>query len=221
MGIMPDWMIRELCVDTNGNPLPNAMITPYEEGIKRPGKISYGVSSYGYDVRIGNQFYIFSDTNCGIVDPKSFDPKNCVHKICGDDERLVVPPHSFVLGESVETFNIPRDVLVVCLGKSTYARCAAVVNVTPLEPEWKGKVTIEISNTAPVPLVIYPNEGIMQVLFLKTAGHYHMVIEELLWGKHDIHNKLGRNKGACEISYADKAGKYQNQTAVTMPTVDK
>ncbi len=165
------------------------MIEPFSENQVREGVISYGVSSYGYDMRIANEFKIFTNINNTIVDPKNFDPKSFVD-FKGD--VCIIPPNSFALGYSVEYFRIPRDVIVICLGKSTYARCGIVVNVTPLEPEWEGHVTIEISNTTPLPARIYANEGIAQLLFL--GG------EEL-----------------CEISYADKAGKYQAQRGVTLP----
>ncbi|HAM51362.1 MAG TPA: dCTP deaminase [Nitrospiraceae bacterium] len=165
------------------------MITPFSEGQVREGVISYGVSSYGYDMRIADEFKIFTNINTTIVDPKNFDPKSFVD-FKGD--ICITPPNSFALGRSVEYFAIPRDILVICLGKSTYARCGIVVNVTPLEPEWEGHVTIEISNTTPLPAKIYAGEGIAQLLFL---------------GGSEI----------CEISYKDKAGKYQAQRGITLP----
>jgi len=165
------------------------MITPFQESQVREGVISYGVSSYGFDMRIADEFKIFTNINTTIVDPKGFDPKSFVDF---RGEVCIVPPNSFALGRSVEYFRIPRDILVICLGKSTYARCGIVVNVTPLEPEWEGHVTIEISNTTPLPAKIYANEGIAQLLFL---------------GGSDI----------CETSYADKAGKYQAQKGITLP----
>lgn len=165
------------------------MIEPFSENQVREGVISFGVSSYGYDMRIADEFKIFTNINNTIVDPKNFDPRSFVD-FKGD--VCIIPPNSFALGYSVEYFRIPRDVLVICLGKSTYARCGIVVNVTPLEPEWEGHVTIEISNTTPLPAKIYANEGIAQLLFLGS--------EEL-----------------CEVSYADKAGKYQAQRGITLP----
>lgn len=165
------------------------MIAPFSENQVREGVISFGVSSYGYDMRIADEFKIFTNINNTIVDPKKFDPRSFVDF---KGEVCIIPPNSFALGYSVEYFRIPRDVLVICLGKSTYARCGIVVNVTPLEPEWEGHVTIEISNTTPLPAKIYANEGIAQLLFLKG--------EEL-----------------CEVSYADKAGKYQAQRGITLP----
>lgn len=165
------------------------MIEPFDSKQVRKGVISYGVSSYGYDMRIGNEFKIFTNINNTVVDPKKFDPKSFVDykgSVC------IIPPNSFALASSVEYFRIPRDVLVICLGKSTYARCGIVVNVTPLEPEWEGHVTIEISNTTPLPAKIYANEGIAQLIFLQAS--------EL-----------------CEISYKDKAGKYQAQKGITLP----
>jgi len=163
------------------------MIEPFNKDQVREGVISYGVGSYGYDMRIADEFKIFTNINNAIVDPKSFDINSLVD-FKGD--VCIVPPNSFVLGRSVEYFRIPRDVLVICLGKSTYARCGIVVNVTPLEPEWEGYVTIEISNTTPLPAKIYANEGIAQLLFMQGSE-------------------------VCEISYADKAGKYQAQKGIT------
>ncbi|MGD0887430.1 MAG: dCTP deaminase [Thermodesulfovibrionales bacterium] len=165
------------------------MISPFNEGQVREGVISYGVGSYGYDMRIADEFKIFTNINSTIVDPKSFDPKSFVD-FKGD--VCIIPPNSFALGRSVEYFRIPREVLVICLGKSTYARCGIVVNVTPLEPEWEGHVTIEISNTTPLPAKIYAGEGIAQLLFL---------------GGSEI----------CETSYKDKLGKYQAQKGITLP----
>ncbi|MEO0963651.1 MAG: dCTP deaminase [Planctomycetota bacterium] len=176
-------------------------VAPFAEAQKRPGKISYGVSSYGYDVRVGTLFKIFTnaptDGGASIVDPKNFDDRNFVTvdtDYTGKD-HVIIPPNSFALCETVETFDIPRDILVVCVGKSTYARCGIIVNVTPLEPEWRGKVTIEISNTTPLPAKIYANEGIAQMIFFKADT-------------------------VCETSYADKAGKYQDQTGLVLPKVD-
>lgn len=165
------------------------MIEPFNENQVREGVISYGVGSYGFDMRIADEFKIFTNINNTIVDPKNFDPKSFV-EFRGD--TCIIPPNSFVLGYSVEYFKIPREVLVICLGKSTYARCGLVVNVTPLEPEWEGHVTIEVSNTTPLPARIYANEGIAQLIFL---------------GGSEL----------CQISYADKAGKYQAQKGITLP----
>ena len=165
------------------------MIEPFHEDQVGGGVISFGVSSYGYDMRIADEFKIFTNINNTIVDPKNFDPRSFVNY---SGETCIIPPNSFVLGRSVEYFRIPRDVLVICLGKSTYARCGIVVNVTPLEPEWEGHVTIEISNTTPLPARIYANEGIAQLIFL---------------GSSEI----------CATSYADKSGKYQAQKGITLP----
>lgn len=169
------------------------MIEPFEAGQVRTangGKIiSYGTSSYGYDVRCANEFKIFTNINSTIVDPKDFDSKNFVDVTA---DVCIIPPNSFALAHTVEYFRIPRDVLVICLGKSTYARCGLIVNVTPLEPEWEGQVTIEISNTTPLPAKVYANEGICQFLFLK-------------------------GEGAPEVSYADRAGKYMGQRGVSLP----
>ena len=164
------------------------MIEPFNKEQVREGVISYGISSYGYDMRIADEFKIFTNINNTIVDPKGFDIKSFID-FKGD--VCIVPPNSFVLGRSVEYFRIPREVLVICLGKSTYARCGIVVNVTPLEPEWEGYVTIEISNTSPLPAKIYANEGIAQLLFIEGSE-------------------------VCEKSYADKAGKYQAQKGITL-----
>ncbi len=165
------------------------MIEPFADRQVREGVISYGVSSYGYDMRIADEFKIFTNVNNTIVDPKNFSEKNYVD-FKGD--ICIIPPNSFVLAKSVEYFRIPRNILTVCLGKSTYARCGLIVNVTPFEPEWEGYVTIEISNSTPIPAKIYANEGIAQVLFFESD-------EE------------------CLVSYADKKGKYQKQMGLTPP----
>ena len=167
------------------------MIQPYEGKQVRAGVISYGVSSYGYDIRISDEFKIFTNINSTIVDPKAFDPKSFVDfkgAIC------VIPPNSFAIGKSVEYFKIPRNVMTICMGKSTYARCGIITNVTPFEPEWEGFVTLEVSNTTPLPARIYANEGIAQVIFFEADE-------------------------ACEISYADKKGKYQAQIGITLPKI--
>lgn len=181
--VMNDRWIKEMA--------QKGMIEPFSAEQVRKGVISYGISSYGYDMRIADEFKIFTNINATVVDPKNFDPKSLVD-FKGD--VCIIPPNSFVLGYSVEYFRIPRDVIVICLGKSTYARCGLVVNVTPLEPEWEGHVTIEISNTTPLPAKIYANEGIAQLIFLKGIE-------------------------PCEISYADKTGKYQSQKGITLPKV--
>jgi len=165
------------------------MIEPFVESQVRDRVISYGVSSYGYDIRVADEFMIFTNVHSAIVDPKNFDPKS-MFEFKG--EVCVIPPNSFALARTVEYFRIPRSVLTVCLGKSTYARCGLIVNVTPFEPEWNGYVTLEISNTTPLPAKIYANEGIAQVLFFEAD-------EE------------------CEVSYADKKGKYQNQQSIVLP----
>jgi dCTP deaminase len=169
----------------------DVVIRPFAEGAVRPGVISYGVSSYGYDVRVGDKYKVFTNVHSAIVDPKNFSSKSFVD-IQGD--HCIIPPNSFALAETVEYFEIPRDVLAICVGKSTYARCGIIVNVTPLEPEWRGKVTIEISNTTPLPAKIYSNEGIAQIIFL-------------------------RAERTCSVSYADKSGKYQDQEGLTLPKV--
>ena len=165
------------------------MIEPFVDDQVRQGVISYGVSSYGYDVRVGDEFKVFTNVYNTVVDPKNFDPKSFVD-IKADE--CVIPPNSFALASTIEYFRIPRDVLTICLGKSTYARCGIIVNVTPFEPEWEGHVTIEISNTTPLPAKIYANEGIAQVLFFQSDE-------------------------PCAKSYKDKKGKYQAQRGVTLP----
>ena len=169
--------------------LEHGMIEPFEDRQVRQGVVSYGLSSYGYDIRVADEYKVFTNLFNTVVDPKNFDPKSFVD-IKGD--MCIVPPNSFALARTIEYFRIPRDVLTVCLGKSTYARCGIIVNVTPFEPEWEGHVTIEISNTTPLPAKIYSNEGIAQVLFFESDED-------------------------CEVSYKDKAGKYQNQQGLTLP----
>ena len=169
--------------------LEHRMIEPFEDRQVRDGVVSYGLSSYGYDIRVADEFKVFTNINSTVVDPKNFDARSFVDirtDIC------IVPPNSFVLARTVEYFRIPRDVLTICVGKSTYARCGLIVNVTPFEPEWEGFVTLEISNTTPLPARIYANEGIAQVLFFQSDE-------------------------TCEVSYADKKGKYQKQQGLTLP----
>jgi len=167
----------------------SGMIEPFVEHQKREGCISYGLSSYGYDARVADEFKIFTNVDNALVDPKNFSDDSFVDR---KTDICVIPPNSFVLARTVEYFRIPRDVLVICLGKSTYARCGMIVNVTPLEPEWEGHVTLEISNTTPLPARVYANEGICQFLFL-------------------------RGESAPEVSYADRKGKYMGQQGVTLP----
>lgn len=182
MGLKPDHWIRKMAIERN-------MIEPFVDKQVRNGVISYGVSSYGYDIRVADEFMIFTNVHSAIVDPKNFDPKS-MFEFKGD--VCIIPPNSFALSRTVEYFRIPRSVLTICLGKSTYARCGLIVNVTPFEPEWEGYVTLEISNTTPLPAKIYANEGLAQVLFFEAD-------EE------------------CEISYADKKGKYQKQQTIVLP----
>ncbi|MGW8225921.1 MAG: dCTP deaminase [Anaerolineales bacterium] len=182
MGLKPDHWIRRMAKETG-------MIEPFADNQVRDGVISYGVSSYGYDIRVADEFKIFTNVYSAVVDPKHFD-RNSMVDFKG--EICVIPPNSFALARTVEYFRIPRDVLTICLGKSTYARCGIIVNVTPFEPEWEGYVTLEISNTTPLPARIYAQEGIAQVLFFQAD-------EE------------------CEVSYADKKGKYQKQEAIVLP----
>ena len=182
MSVMSDRWIRRMATE-------HAMIEPFVETQKRDGVISFGLSSYGYDARVADEFKVFTNVDSAIVDPKSFNPSSFVDRtgpVC------IIPPNSFALARTVEYFRIPRDVLVICLGKSTYARCGIIVNVTPLEPEWAGQVTIEISNTTPLPAKIYAHEGICQFLFI-------------------------HGNEPCETSYADKRGKYQGQRGVSLP----
>jgi dCTP deaminase len=182
MAILSDKWIREQA-QTHG------MIEPFVEAQRRDGAISYGLSSYGYDARVAPEFKIFTNVHSTVVDPKAFDPKSFVDI---ETECCIIPPNSFALARTVEYFRVPRDVLVICLGKSTYARCGIIVNVTPLEPGWEGHVTLEFSNTTPLPAKIYANEGACQFLFLQ-------------------------GNEPCETSYADRAGKYMGQRGVTLP----
>jgi dCTP deaminase len=182
MGLKPDHWIRKMALEHH-------MIEPFADNQVRDGVISYGVSSYGYDIRVADEFKIFTNIYSATVDPKHFDPRSMVDY---KGDMCIIPPNSFALGRTVEYFRIPRGVLTICLGKSTYARCGIIVNVTPFEPEWEGYVTLEISNTAPLPAVIYANEGIAQVLFFEADE-------------------------VCETSYADKKGKYQAQQSIILP----
>jgi dCTP deaminase len=184
MSIKSDQWIRRMARE-------HGMIEPFVDGQVREGAISYGVSSYGYDMRVAPEFRIFTNVLSVIVDPKHFDARSFVEF---DGDVCIVPPNSFALARSVEYFRIPRNVLTICLGKSTYARCGIITNVTPFEPEWEGFVTLEISNTTPLPAKIYANEGICQVLFFEAD-----------------------DDDVCQTSYADKKGKYQKQTGVTLP----
>jgi dCTP deaminase len=169
--------------------LEHGMIEPFEDRQVRDGVVSYGLSSYGYDIRVADEFKVFTNINSTVVDPKNFDARSFVDM---KTDVCIIPPNSFALARTLEYFRIPRDVLTVCVGKSTYARCGLIVNVTPFEPEWEGYVTLEISNTTPLPARVYANEGIAQVLFFQSDE-------------------------ACEISYADKKGKYQKQQGLTLP----
>ncbi|HME31535.1 MAG TPA: dCTP deaminase [Terriglobales bacterium] len=182
MSIKSDRWIRKMATEHD-------MINPFSEKQVREGVISYGLSSYGYDLRVADEFRIFTNVNSTVVDPKKFDERSLV-KV--DAEVCIVPPNSFALARSVEYFKIPRDVLTICVGKSTYARCGIIVNVTPFEPEWEGFVTLEISNTTPLPARIYANEGLCQILFFQSDEQ-------------------------CETSYKDKKGKYQGQKGIVLP----
>jgi dCTP deaminase len=184
MGVQPDTWIRQMALE-------HKMIDPFVDGQVRENVISYGLSSYGYDIRVTDEFKIFTNVHSAIVDPKHFNPDSFVDfkgNVC------VIPPNSFVLARTVEYFRIPRNILTICVGKSTYARCGLIVNVTPFEPEWEGYVTLEISNTTPLPARVYAYEGIAQVIFLAAE---------------DI----------CSVSYADRNGKYQKQQGIAMPRI--
>jgi dCTP deaminase len=184
MAIKADRWIKRMALE-------HGMIEPFVESQVRAGVVSFGLSSYGYDIRVADEFKVFTNINSTVIDPKNFDPRSFVDVKA---DVCIVPPNSFALARTIEYFRIPRDVLTVCLGKSTYARCGIIVNVTPFEPEWEGHVTLEISNTTPLPAKIYANEGIAQVLFFQ-------------------------GDEPCETSYADKKGKYLKQRGVTLPRV--
>jgi dCTP deaminase len=184
MAVKNDRWIRRMALEHD-------MINPFADRQIREGVISYGVSAYGYDLRVADEFKIFTNVNCTIVDPKNFDERSFVEfkgPVC------IIPPNSFALARSVEYFKIPRSVITLCVGKSTYARCGIIVNVTPLEPEWEGFVTLEISNTTPLPARVYSNEGLCQIVFFES--------DEL-----------------CEVSYKDKKGKYQSQQGIVLPKI--
>ncbi len=184
MGIKPDHWIRKMSLE-------KGMIEPFVDHQVRDGVISYGVSSYGYDIRVADEFKIFTNVFSAVVDPKEFNRTSMVDYV---GEICVIPPNSFALARSVEYFRIPRNILTLCVGKSTYARCGIITNVTPFEPEWEGYVTLEISNTTPLPARIYANEGIAQVVFFE-------------------------GDEVCEVSYADKKGKYQKQQSIVLPKI--
>jgi len=184
MAIKADSWIRRMAQE-------HKMIEPFVDGQVRDGVISYGLSSYGYDIRVSNEFKIFTNVHSAVVDPKHFNPQSFIDY---QGDICVIPPNSFVLAQTVEYFRIPRDVLTICVGKSTYARCGLIVNVTPFEPEWEGFVTLEISNTTPLPARIYAGEGIAQVLFFQSDE-------------------------VCSTSYADRKGKYQNQQSIMLPRI--
>lgn len=186
MALQSDRWIRQMAQD-------HGMIEPFIDGqvryVEGEKVISFGLSSYGYDLRVANEFKVFTNLYNSLVDPKNFSDSAFVHI---ESDTCIIPPNSFALARSVEYFRIPRNVLTICVGKSTYARCGIIVNVTPFEPEWEGYVTLEISNTTPLPAKIYANEGLAQVLFYEAAE-------------------------ACEVSYADRKGKYMGQTRITLP----
>ena len=184
MTVLSDKWIKEMAMNHN-------MISPFEDKQVRGNKISYGLSSFGYDARVSNEFKIFTNVNSEIIDPKNFKQNNFISK---NGEECIIPPNSFMLSSTVEYFKIPNNIMVICLGKSTYARCGIIVNVTPLEPSWEGYVTLEFSNTTPLPAKIYANEGVAQFIFLK-----------------------GNEKP--DITYADRKGKYMKQSGVTLPKI--
>lgn len=209
MGVLPDWMIRD-----------TGAIMPCEEGVKRVGRISYGLSSYGYDIRAGYKFKVFSNVWSSVIDPKNFDPKALVEVDATERGYVLVPPNSFALAESVETIHVPRSTLAIIIGKSTYARCGLVLNCTPLEPEWRGKITLELSNTTPLPMKVYANEGIGQVLFFESAGIVRAILDTMCLKLAGMTNALLSRKRMCDVSYEDKKGKYQDQIGLTNPKVD-
>ncbi len=182
MGVKPDHWIRKMALEKK-------MIEPFVDSQVRNGVISYGVSSYGYDIRVADEYKIFTNVFSAVVDPKDFSPKSMIDV---KSDVCIIPPNSFALARTIEYFRIPREVITICLGKSTYARCGIIVNVTPFEPEWEGFVTLEISNTTPLPAKIYSNEGIAQVIFFEADE-------------------------VCGTSYADKKGKYQHQQSIELP----
>ena len=182
MTVLSDRWIKKMALEKE-------MIKPFVPEQKRENVISYGLSSFGYDARVSDEFKIFTDVDSAVVDPKNFNKESFVSR---KTNECVIPPNSFALASTVEYFKIPKDILTICLGKSTYARCGIIVNVTPFEPEWEGYVTLEFSNTTPLPAKIYANEGVAQVIFFEAN-------EE------------------CEVSYKDRSGKYQGQTGVTLP----
>lgn len=184
MGVKPDWWIRKMALEQK-------MIEPFEDRLVRKDVISYGLSSYGYDIRVSREFMIFENKGTTLMDPKAVDMQALVSF---EGDAAIIPPNSFALARTVEYFRIPRDVLTICVGKSTYARCGIIINVTPFEPEWEGTATLEISNTSPVPAKIYAEEGIAQVIFLSADG-------------------------VCEVSYGDRKGKYQGQKDITLSRV--
>ena len=184
MSILSDRWIRDKALN-------HGMIEPFVEAQRREGCISYGLSSYGYDARVADEFKIFTNVDSAVVDPKNFAANSFVDR---KTDVCIIPPNSFALARTVEYFRVPRDVLVICLGKSTYARCGIIVNVTPFEPEWEGYVTLEFSNTTPLPAKIYANEGVAQVIFFESDE-------------------------VCETSYRDRGGKYQGQKGVTLPKI--
>ena len=186
MSVLSDRWIKKMAVEKK-------MISPFVEKQNSDNCISYGLSSFGYDARVSNEFKIFTDVDSAIVDPKNFNKNSFVSRKI---DVCIIPPNSFVLASTVEYFKIPKDIMVICLGKSTYARCGIIVNVTPFEPEWEGHVTLEISNTTPLPAKIYSNEGLCQVLFFESDED-------------------------CLTSYKDKKGKYQQQQGITLPKVIK
>ena len=185
MGVMPDVWIEKMALE-------EGMIEPFELGQVSKGKISFGISSYGYDLRVADEYKIFTNVNNSLIDPKQVDPNSFVDF---KGSECIIPPNSFALARSVEYFRIPRNVLTLCVGKSTYARCGIIVNVTPFEPEWEGYATLEISNTTPLPAKVYSFEGLCQVLFFEGTG-------------------------PCRTSYKDRNGKYQKQVGITTPRID-
>lgn len=224
MGVLNDVTIEQLAITHD-------MIVPFAVGEKRPGEISYGLSSYGYDFRVGGEFEVFADApearmpipygGPDTLDPKNFNPGKSAHQTFAQGEPFYMPPYSFALGVSLERFKIPRDIITLCLGKSTYARCGLYVNITPFEPEWQGHATVELTNPTPRRIAVYPFEGVAQLVFLQ-AGYDMQYLCEELSRMTDFQNDPWSGRLICRTSYADKDGKYNNQEGrIVHPKVDR
>lgn len=213
MSVLCDWQIER-----------DVKIEPFAPGASRPNTISWGLSAYGYDARIDRHFKVFTNVWGSVVDPKNFDPKAFVDV---EGDYCIIPPNSFALATTIEHFEIPRDILCICMGKSTYARCGIIANITPLEPEWKGRITIEISNTTPLPAKVYAGEGFAQILFLRSDGlreaDHLALLGHFVRHDGDTYNRLLRptHPTTCRVSYADKKGRYNGQVGITLPFVEQ